>query len=271
VEEKAGRSHQKSLWISSLFTVVLITVIFHLYQTTTMDATRWKSTPMTTVPTPLVFNSTIQVPNHSNCTTSILFTPTPTLTTNPPIEIPGEVGVIIRNCSIDGVLVELRVYTRVIRDEELLTRIKKELERQKYISSETLELLRVLEESKDRIGLLEITVEIQNKDDKPARVYGGPICMPILNPVVKNITGRMDSHNIQFTVLNITPIKGRVYTGESLYCIQIIYEETLPPGESMHNIYYYIIEKPNINEDFEARVEVYIVGSECKLDFKIVY
>jgi len=59
---------------------------------------------------------------------------------------------------------------------------------------------------------------------------------------VKNITGRMDSHNIQFTVLNITPIKGRVYTGESLYCIQIIYEETLPPGESMHNIYYYIIE-----------------------------
>lgn len=284
---------------------ILVSLVVGLHQYTIQEGLKNSATPNTLNPPPLPVDIVVSHTSRINCSistsppplyTSIDSNPSvtiidlnyssPTTTTQPiytsppPLSNIEESHMASINCSIQGIPIELRVYIRVIRDRELLEGLKDSVE--KYAKSilekgynvpdETLRLLDLLGKPIDKIGLLEVTVELVNRGDKSIRIEAGPICGSILDKIVEDITGRREPHKIGFARLSLTPIKGAVSSGEGLYCITIVYTETLQPGESMHNIYYYVIEKPSVNEYFEAVGEVSVVGfGECSLIFKVTY
>ncbi len=261
-----------------------------------VETTYTETTPDTVYSTPLLGDTMYSITTQPCCSTSIL---APTLNTSPstpgnhsttctliytttPLTTTREVSnMLFMNCSMQGVLVEFKAHIKIIRDNELLEKIrdavekhvKSTMEKGFEVPDETLKLLELLQEPGDRIALLEIVLEIKNKGNGAIQVYGGPPgCGFILDYIVKNIMGGGEPLGVKFTNLIITPVKGSASAGEGLFCIAVVYSRILQPGESIQNTYYYIIKKPDINENFEATVEASIIGfNECKLVFKVVY
>lgn len=103
-----------------------------------------------------------------------------------------------RLCPVYSSTAELRAQANVITDENLLSKIEKEVEkyvenlrsRNMTIPEETLQLLEALRNRRGDVALLEVVVEVRNRGPEAISIYGPAPCGPIIDFIASNATGR---------------------------------------------------------------------------------
>jgi len=173
-----------------------------------------------------------------------------------------------RLCPVYNSTAELRAQANVITDENLLSKIEKEVEkyvenlrsRNLTIPEETLQLLEALRNKRGDVALLEVVVEVRNRGPEAISIYGGAPCGPIIDFIARNATGREHTGEIEFARLTITPIEGSVYVGEPTLCILALFKKSLWPGQSLQSTHYYIIKKPSPDTSFKAKISIQVTG-----------
>jgi len=181
---------------------------------------------------------------------------------------PLESVVASRLCPVYNSTAELRAQANVIIDENLLSKIEKEVEkyaenlrsRNITIPEETLQLLEALRNRRGDVALLEVVVEVRNRGPMAISIYGPVPCGPIIDFIASNVTGRERTGEIEFALVTVTPVEGSVYVGEPTLCILALFGKSLLPGQSLQSTHYYIIKKPSPDKSFEAKISIQITG-----------
>lgn len=181
---------------------------------------------------------------------------------------PFESVVASRLCSVYNSMAELRAQANVITDENLLSKIEKDVEkyvenlrsRNMTIPEETLQLLEALRNRRGDVALLEVAVEVRNRGPEAISIYGGAPCGPIIDFIASNATGRERDGGIEFALVTVTPVKGSVYVGEPTLCILALFKMNLLPGQSLQSTHYYIIKNPSPDRSFEAKISIQVPG-----------
>ena len=181
---------------------------------------------------------------------------------------PLESVVASRLCSVYNSTAELRAQANVITDENLLSKIEKEVEkyvenlrsRNMTIPEETLQLLEALRNRRGDVALLEVVVEVRNRGPEAISILGPAPCGPIIDFIVSKATGRERAGGIEFALVTVTPVKGSVYVGEPTLCILALFKMNLLPRQSLQSTHYYIIKKPSPDTSFEAKISIQVTG-----------
>jgi len=141
-----------------------------------------------------------------------------------------------------------RVESRILSDPRFLESLAKELEK---IASES-PVVRLLKENPGRVAVLEVRVTITNNAWYSELYVAGSHCVDYIKEAVTKLRW-VKEDALAFAHILIRPIKGEVYGGRG-ECSGVLDIRALRWDESLQNVYYYIILRPESGEPFEAEL-----------------
>ena len=141
-----------------------------------------------------------------------------------------------------------RVESRILSDPRFLESLAKELEK---TASES-PAVRLLKENPGRVAVLEVRVTITNTAWYSELYVAGSHCVDYIKEAVAKLKWVNDDA-LTFAHIIVRPIKGEIYGGRG-ECSRALEIRALRWDESIQNVFYYIILRPENGEPFEAEL-----------------